>query len=418
MQPQQHQKTSRPQEETQQSRQSLKEKQNCLQKTMVNLPQELLAQICCNVHLDTLPNLRLVNKQFADVAAEYLFKEIRVTFLKFESVAKLEAISNHDTLPQVVKSITLKGDSPSAGIVESHHVDCVDHPHCAILNGRHVDRSEARVMLLAAVDRLPNLMSLTLSLAMPEREDDIDVNPQRHRYCKYVGRIFNTTVPAQLKSLLPCFRAASVPLKRLDLGTIECLDFFGAFPSFDDINQLNLDLPFKMSRGPHGISHMLSSVPELQTLSLVLGNDSEAVSLENVIESFMIPKLTHVAFTHIHVSDQKLLDFFHRHAKTLRNVRLEKIDLISRGAPTDIFEGMQKVLRLEQAYVTGEFRTWSGKSMSVVSGTGTENRYGQVTQDFVAAYLTREGPSRFEVAGLEYSISRMRLRGNASWVRE
>ena len=370
----------------------------------MHLPDEILDQICYDTHFDTLINFRLVSKQFASVAAQDLFYEVHVIYFDFESVAKLEAISNHKTLRHHVRSLNFQGDWLTAGD-KSHHAGCDSPIHRALLDGRQLDVLRTKGILLAALNRLPSLQRFTLALAMPAREIDIPVQSIQRTFCEKLRKIVHKRVPAQFNLFMPHLQATSTSYKRLCLGTLEFMNI-ETLTGFQHLHQLDLALSSYESLGNYGVlTTILSSVPELRVLSLSFGSDCTYGCLGNSVDEFSMPKLTEVRFKHIHIPDRKLLNFFSRHAKSLKVVRLVSVYVIVKGTPTDIFESMQRILRLDRAYITGEFTSHSGKSMIL----GTNSEKGQSTQRFVQAYLIKEEPCSFEMAGFEFGVAGMAI---------
>lgn len=118
-----------------------------------------------------------------------------------------------------------------------------------------------------------------------------------------------------------------------------------------------------------------------------------------------MPDLSSIRLTNIQVSDKKLVHFFLRHGKIIKSVRLEKIDVIATGGTlTHSLERMQRLLRLR---ITGEFRTESGKTMSLGLGLKKE----RPMQRSVENYLLKEEPCSYDLAGLEYGLSWKGWRG-------
>ena len=398
------QQKSQPEEITHRNRQPLEQQEASAPKSLTDLPNELLGQICCATQLDAVPNLRLVSKRFAVIAARDLFEEVYVTYFHFESVAKLEAISNDKTVRRHVKYLVCQGDWLTAGD-KSDHVGCENPIHRILLDGRQMDILRTKDILLAAVDRLDSLQAVTLTLGLSRRENDIFDEPCQWSYCQKLRELVHTRAPAQLNLLLPHLQATKVPCTRLCLGTLNFMKP-ETVSNLRHLRELDLALPSRKSLGhPSDLSKMLSSVPELRGLYLALGDSPKLWSLEDSIDEFSMPKLTSVTLENIHISDHKLLGFFSRHAKTLKIVQLANIGVVTHGTPTDLFEWMQRGLRLEQAYVTGEIRSESGKRMII----GSDFKKGQATKRFVEAYITKEEPCSFEMAGLEFGLTGMRF---------
>lgn len=302
---------------------------------------------------------------------------------------------------------------------KSRIVNCRNPQHScrALIDGRDIDRARARSIFLAAINRLPNLKTVILALAMPVREN-IHEERNRWRYCHPPQELFRMRASAQFGFLLGYIQSNGVLLRCLRLGTVQSMDF-ETTTDFQHLQRLDLALPSKLFRDDYArLSQLLNSVPDLRMLNLGLTDKSPTwesnLRLENAIDSCSMPNLTFVTFAHIHVRSDKLLSFFRRHTQVLKDVRLEEIlvtishvmisDVRRSGSLEDFVEQMQGVLSLERIYVTGEFITSSGKCMIL----GPRSRQGQSLRRLVERYLMEVEPSPFAVAGIEFGVSSMR----------
>ena len=66
------------------------------------LPVELVHTICSFLQLDELKTMRLTNKEFSDIAAEFLFTQIRID-TNFESFKQLKYIAKHPNLRKGIR---------------------------------------------------------------------------------------------------------------------------------------------------------------------------------------------------------------------------------------------------------------------------------------------------------------------------
>ena len=93
-----------------------------------------------------------------------------------------------------------------------------------------MDRLRAKDIFLAAVNQLPNPVSVTLALAMSMHED-IYKSQNRCRFCEPLQELYRQRAPAQFRFLLPHLQNASVPLQCLRLETVQHMNV-GTMASF------------------------------------------------------------------------------------------------------------------------------------------------------------------------------------------
>lgn len=92
------------------------------------------------------------------------------------------------------------------------------------------------------------------------------------------------------------------------------------------------------------------SMPCLQVLRILFeawDDQAERVDLKYVVGQFCWPRLRKVLFSGLETTTEALLQFFQRHAETLRNVTLDNINLVQ-GSWPDFFRYIRTSLNLKQ----------------------------------------------------------------------
>ena len=101
----------------------------------------------------------------------------------------------------------------------------------------------------------------------------------------------------------------------------------------------------------------LTSAPHLENLNVQFDTGTPllpAARLSDLVGDFSWPSLRLAAFNKISTTEEGLMDFYKRHANTLREIRIESIHL-DHGSWTDIFVLIRETLALEKATVCGYF---------------------------------------------------------------
>ena len=100
----------------------------------------------------------------------------------------------------------------------------------------------------------------------------------------------------------------------------------------------------------------ITSAPQLENLTVHFDWDSPmpSASLSGLVGHFTWHSLRLASFNMISTTEEELMDFYERHAKTLREIRIESIDL-GHGSWADIFGRIRDTLSLEKATVCGQF---------------------------------------------------------------
>ena len=98
----------------------------------------------------------------------------------------------------------------------------------------------------------------------------------------------------------------------------------------------------------------ITSAPELENLTVQFDCDSPMppACLSDLVGDFSWHSLRLAAFNMISTTEEELMDFYERHAKTLREIRIESIHL-DHGSWTSIFSRLRDTLSLEKATVCG-----------------------------------------------------------------
>ena len=98
----------------------------------------------------------------------------------------------------------------------------------------------------------------------------------------------------------------------------------------------------------------LTSAPQLESLTVQFDCDSpmHPARLSDLVGDFSWHSLRLAAFNKIDTTEEELMDFYERHAKTLREIRIESIHL-DHGSWTSIFTRIRDTLSLEKATVCG-----------------------------------------------------------------
>ncbi|KAL8755376.1 MAG: hypothetical protein Q9199_003695 [Rusavskia elegans] len=108
------------------------------------------------------------------------------------------------------------------------------------------------------------------------------------------------------------------------------------------------------------------SMPRLQVLEISFeawDDQAERVDQKYVVGQFCWPRLRKVSFSGLETTSKELLQFFQRHAETLRNVTLDNINLVQ-GSWPDVFRYMRTSLNLEQfGFFIDRWDIWDSMDM-------------------------------------------------------
>ena len=98
----------------------------------------------------------------------------------------------------------------------------------------------------------------------------------------------------------------------------------------------------------------ITSAPQLENLTVQFDCDTPMppARLSDVVGDFTWHSLRLAAFNMISTTEEELMDFYERHAKTLREIRIESMHL-EHGSWTSIFGRIRGTLSLEKATVCG-----------------------------------------------------------------
>ena len=99
----------------------------------------------------------------------------------------------------------------------------------------------------------------------------------------------------------------------------------------------------------------ITSAPQLENLTVQFDCDIEEppARLSDLVGHFSWQSLRLASFNMISTTEEELMDFYERHAKTLREIRIESMHL-DYGSWASIFERIRKMLSLEKATICGD----------------------------------------------------------------
>ena len=99
----------------------------------------------------------------------------------------------------------------------------------------------------------------------------------------------------------------------------------------------------------------LTSAPHLEDLTVHFDTETAmrpAARLSDIVGAFHWHSLRLASFSKISTTEEELIDFYARHAKTLRKIRIESVHL-DEGSWTSIFMRIRNTLSLEKATICG-----------------------------------------------------------------
>ena len=99
----------------------------------------------------------------------------------------------------------------------------------------------------------------------------------------------------------------------------------------------------------------VTSAPQLENLTVHFDCDNPmpSANLSDLVGQFTWPSLRLASFNGISTTEEDLMDFYERHAKTLREIRIESIDL-EYGSWATIFRRIRDTLSLEKVTICGD----------------------------------------------------------------
>ena len=129
-------------------------------------------------------------------------------------------------------------------------------------------------------------------------------------------------------------------------------DFSNPIPLFFNLNPR--PIPRSVHLNPH-LKNFITATPALECLDIGFSQTKDAlppVSLCDSVGAYKWHSLRVAAFTEMRATESCLVEFFDRHAGTLRELRLDDIVLII-GSWPPVFQHARRTLKLEQARVCG-----------------------------------------------------------------
>jgi len=195
-----------------------------------------------------------------------------------------------------------------------------------------------------------------------------------------VGQKENCGVP-QLRSVLLAAAHTGLKLKSLECGSVHWRIFAQSpkiFHKFRDavrsLTAIRLHIiTFIQADGDGGDGHMeipecaslleehgrlrdlVTSAPNLEQLQIHFDWDYpySPTNLKHVVGDFIWPCLTIASFGFIETEEDPLLEFFKRHADSLKDIALDTIVLLPGGQWFRVWQAARRILRLESASMWG-----------------------------------------------------------------
>ncbi|KAI4251658.1 MAG: hypothetical protein L6R42_008298 [Xanthoria sp. 1 TBL-2021] len=237
------------------------------------------------------------------------------------------------------------------------------------------DKDHGEAWITAILGRLTNLKHLYLNnwdSKTPREPDSPYGLPQTHSVLRAID-----TVGTKLESLqFWCVNwrlfETQEELHEMMKTAVSTLQEFTLNVRTNEDNDLNHQASAKACAELFRQSRPLDffqSMPCLQVLGIsfeVWDDQAERVDLKYVVGQFCWPGLRKVSFNGPETTSEELLQFFQRHAETLRNVTLDNINLVQ-GSWPDVFRYMRTSLNLEEAGFSYDFvdywDVWYSKDM-------------------------------------------------------
>ncbi|KAI9772588.1 MAG: hypothetical protein M1839_002440 [Geoglossum umbratile] len=343
--------------------------------TAVDAPTEVLALIFKHLPLSDIQQVRLVCRQFNNIASEFLVSS--VTFWTHpDSLRRLLQISHHPIFHRTVRQICFSTESYDEGIDTELEYEAVwGMPYRlsreeltqafqvyreAALSQRELRREDSGFEGIAtALSLLPNITDVTVtgdycSLELPDRIRAGVLGMSQ-------VADWEDWVPKTGREFRVMFRALSVTRKQI--SNMRILGNLHVFTLPEDLHYVrsigqhltSFDIHLRSHKRNDRVRHItrinslrsvLSAAQGLKDLSLRLFPDPlSGTSLIEVIGHTSWPHLRHAHFGWIHTSHTELIGFFERHKSSLRSVLLDV--MILEGSWTDVFNFMQRSLCLD-----------------------------------------------------------------------
>ena len=125
-------------------------------------------------------------------------------------------------------------------------------------------------------------------------------------------------------------------------------------PRFETNPHEEVDICAEYLEDSGRLRDFLTSAPQLESLTVQFDCDTpmHPARLSDLVGDFSWHSLRLAAFNKIDTTEEELMDFYERHAKTLREIRIESIHL-DHGSWTSIFGRIRNTLSLEKATISG-----------------------------------------------------------------
>ena len=134
---------------------------------------------------------------------------------------------------------------------------------------------------------------------------------------------------------------------------------------------------------------LITAAPDLKHLEINFDDDNPFLptSLKDVVGDFKWHALRSAIFSMIDTDEGALVNFYGRHADTLRGIGLENIRLEVGGVWPRLLQCMRKMLRLEKVRIGGRFSTADGASylLECLEDDGIRSRTRVVIEDYLLA---------------------------------
>ena len=130
------------------------------------------------------------------------------------------------------------------------------------------------------------------------------------------------------------------------------------YNDFEDLSHAMVPECASYLRETSHLKDFVTTTPDLERLDISFDCDVPypPTTLCDCIGTFKWHSLRVAAFAYISADEECLVEFFHRHACTLRKLRLDTI-LLSTGSWPSLLKGARQTLKLEQAALSGRMRS-------------------------------------------------------------
>lgn len=158
---------------------------------------------------------------------------------------------------------------------------------------------------------------------------------------------------------------------------------------FDDTSHFMITECFQYLHESSNLKDFVTATPDLERLDLNFDCDEPypPATLCDSVGSFKWHSLRVAALSYISADGDCLAQFFARHATTLRKIRLETI-LLTTGSWPPLLQGARKVLKLEQAALSGKMRSddteeWHYFDLPAGLNGGKKAKIAAVVEDYL-----------------------------------